>query len=101
MSAELPPESGNPPPSGLPAAERRTINVVMAASEGVGGEPTIFTLREQPNGWWRIEERLGGPTGSITVWPVLHHSLDQVRSVLYARAHFSARASEQRMTNDQ
>ena len=84
------------PHHGLPA-ERRTINVVMAAPEGVGGEPTIFTLREQPNGWWQVEERHGGPAGSVTTWPVLHHSITQVRAVLFARSHFSARGKP--MTN--
>ena len=81
------------PPAAGAEKERRTISIVLAAPEGVGTKPTVFTLREQPHGWWQVEER--DPEGGMTQWPTLHRSVAQVHEILFARADLGNRASGQ------
>ena len=70
----------------------RTINVVQAGGAGVGSEPTIYTLRERRDGAWTVEERCGGAQAKPRRWPGVFASAEDLRAVLFSRAHRRARA---------
>lgn len=74
------------------AAAPRTIDVVQVGAEETGAEPTIYTLRERQGGVWSVEERCGGAEAKPRRWPALFASAEDLRVILFGRAHRQARA---------